>query len=96
MNTTSIEWQKAKAEQLLRSQVEQIAKSEYPAGDLAEGMVEMAYAAGLITDVGHIYWRRTIPQLVCRRRDELREMKCRALFEVPVAVNGELINGGGL
>ena len=93
MKTTNIEWMKAKAEQLLLSQVEQIAKSEYPAGDLAEGMAEMAYGVGLINDTGLDYWRKSITAVAGFRRDELREMKCRALFEVPGMVNGELLNG---
>ena len=96
MNASNIEWMRAKAEQMLRSQVEAIAKSEYPSGDLAEGMAEMAYGVGLITDTGLDYWRKSITAVVGFRRDELREIKCRALFDVPVIAGGELIGGGGL
>lgn len=94
MNVSNLEWAKAKAEQMLRNQVEQIAKSQFPASDFAEGMVEMAYGCGLITDAGYAYWRRQIDFTVRDRRDELREAKCRALFDLPGMINGELISGG--
>ena len=96
MNTTNIEWMKAKAEQLLRHQVEQIEKSQFPTGDFAEGVLEAFYAIGLIGDLSREYWESEIRLAVIHRRDELREAKCRALFEVQGMVNGELINGGGL
>lgn len=94
MNATNIEWQKAKAEQLLRSQVEQIAKSDYPSVDLSEGMLEMSYALGLTDDARHAYWHQAIGLAVMARRQELNNLKCRALFDAPVIAGGELIAGG--
>lgn len=93
MTQSKIEWMQAKAEQLLRHQVEQIAKSEYPASDFSEGVLEAFYAIGLIGDLGREYWEAELRLAVVHRRDELREAKCRALFDAPVLVNGELING---
>lgn len=96
MTDSNLEWMKVKAEQMLRNQVEQIARSQCPAGDLADGMLEAFYALGLITDFGYGYWQCQIKLSVCDRRDELREAKLRALFDAPVIAGGELINGGGL
>lgn len=93
MTASNIEWMKSRSEQLIRNQVEQIAKSEFPASDFAEGMLEMAYGAGLITDSGYAYWRRQIDFAVRDRRDELHRAKCKALFDVPVAAGGELVTG---
>lgn len=96
MTQSKIEWMQAKAEQMLHNQVEQIGKSEYPASDLADGILEAFYALGLITDFGYGYWQCQIKLSVCDRRDDLREAKLRALFDAPVLAGGELINGGGL
>lgn len=93
MTKSNSEWMSIKSEQMLRSQVEQIAKSEYPASDLADGMLEAFYALGLITDFGYGYWQCQIKLSVCDRRDELHRAKCRALFDAPVVAGGELIAG---
>lgn len=94
MTASSVEWMKVKSEQMLRNQVEQIAKSEYPASDFAEGALEMAYGAGLLSDARYEYWKHKIELSVCARRLALNEIRRRALFDAPVVVNGELIAGG--
>ena len=86
-------WMQAKAEQMLHNQIEQIAKSAYPASDLVEGMLEMAYGAGLLSDARYEYWKHKIDLSVCARRLVLNEIRRRALFDAPVLVNGELIGG---
>lgn len=96
MTQSKIEWMQAKAEQMLRSQVEQIARSACPASDLVDGMVEMAYGTGLLSDARHEYWKHKIDLSVCARRLALNEIRRRTLFDAPVLVNGELIAGGEL
>lgn len=87
-------WMQSKAEEMLHNQIEQIAKSAYPASDLVEGMVEMAYGTGLLSDARYEYWKHKIDLSVCARRLVLNEIRRRALFDAPVLVNGELIAGG--
>lgn len=94
MTQSNIEWMQSKAEEMLHNQIEQIARSAYPASDFAEGVLEAFYAIGLIGDLGREYWEAELRLAVVHRRDELREAKCRALFDAPVVVNGELIAGG--
>lgn len=69
------DWAKAKAEQLIRTYVEQVSKSKFPDGNLCEGMIEMAYATALITDTGYGYWKRRLELAVQGRRHELRSRK---------------------
>lgn len=72
MGQVNEEWQKAKAEQLLRRQVEVvIAETQFPDAALAEGMIEMAYAAGLFDDVQYGYWARRVAIAVSDRRKAL-------------------------
>lgn len=93
MTVSNEEWMKVKSEQMLRSQVEQIARSAYPASDFAEGVLEAFYAIGLIGDLGREYWEAELRLAVVHRRDELREAKCRASAGALSFVNGELIGG---
>lgn len=74
------DWAKAKAEQLIRTYVEQISKSQFPDGNLCEGMIEMAYATALITDTGYGYWKRRLELAVQVRRHELRSRKHRRIL----------------
>jgi hypothetical protein len=67
----STEWSKAKAEQLIRLQVDQVKQSQCPEPDLCEGMIQMAYALSLITDTGLGYWQRSLEVAVANRRQEL-------------------------
>lgn len=92
MSQSQVEWAKAKAEQVLRRQVEVIGLSKLPDADYALGMVEMAYATGQLDDVRLGYWRQAVENAVNERRQELINQKCAALFQVPALVNGELIN----
>ena len=86
-------WMQAKAEEMLHGQIEQIARSAYPASDLVEGMVEMAYGTGLLSDARYEYWKHKIDLSVCARRLVLNEIRRRALFDAPVVAGGELIAG---
>ena len=89
---SNLEWQRAKAEQVLRAQVDAIARSQFPSSDFALGMVEMAYATDLLDDLRLGYWRKTIENAVQVRRHELRSKKHAALFPMPTVVGGELVN----
>jgi hypothetical protein len=81
MSQTTIEWQKAKAEKLLRRQVEVvIAETQYPDAALAEGMIEMAYAAGLFDDVQYGYWERRVAIAVSDRRKALAAERIASLL----------------
>lgn len=75
------DWAKAKAEQLIRTYVEQISKSQFPDGNLCAGMIEMAYATALITDTGYGYWKRRLELAVQDRRLELRKRKHRRMTQ---------------
>lgn len=92
MSQSTLEWAKAKAEQVLRDQVEAIGRSQFPSSDFALGMVEMAYATDQLNDLRLGYWRHKIELAVQQRRQELREGKHAALFAMPVLVGGELVN----
>lgn len=65
-------WAKAKAEKMLRHQVDIIGRSDYPDREMAEGMVQLAYALDLLTDDGMAYWQHRVQVAVDRRRQELR------------------------
>lgn len=75
------DWAKAKAEQLIRTYVDQINKSQYPDANLCEGMIEMAYATALITDTGYGYWKRRLELALQQRRLELRQAKHRRIIK---------------
>jgi hypothetical protein len=77
------ELMKARAERLIRQQVEQVAVSQCPAPDLCDGMIQMAYAAGLITDTGLGYWQRTLDLAVDKRRRELCAERHRRTIGAP-------------
>ena len=79
MSQSTLEWQKAKAEQLLRDQVEAIGRSQFPDGTLTQGMVEAFYAIDLFSDTGKGYWERRIDLAVQQRRQDLRNGKHTAL-----------------
>lgn len=96
MSQSTLEWQRAKAEQVLRDQVEAIGRTQYPDGVLAQGMIEAFYAVDLLNDLRRGYWQHKIDLAVQQRRQELREGKHAALFAMPILVNGELMSGGGL
>lgn len=70
--TNNLEWAKGKAEQLLRSQVDGISSCAYPDEKECRGMVEMAYACGLINTTAYEYWHNIITQAVADRRAVLR------------------------
>jgi hypothetical protein len=91
MSQSTLEWQKAKSEKLLRDQVEAIGRSQFPDGTLTQGMVEAFYAVDLLNDTEKGYWERRIDLAVQGRRQELRNGKHAALFELPALVGGELI-----
>lgn len=93
MSQSNLEWMRAKAEQVLRRQVEVIGLSKLPDADYALGMVEMSYATGQLDGVRLGYWRQAVENAVQERRQELTNQKCSALFQAPALVNGELING---
>lgn len=78
------DWAKDKAKSLLASQVKALAVSQCPEPSLAEGMVQMAYALGLINDADLGYWTNKIAITVSQRRDELGQERIqRILAEGP-------------
>lgn len=92
MSQSNLEWMRAKAEQVLRRQVNMINASQHPNADFALGMVEAYYSVDLLNDVRLGYWRQAVENAVQVRRQELINQKCAALFQAPSLVNGELIN----
>lgn len=68
---TNDEWVKAKTEQMIRHQVELVAESQCPKPDFTEGMIQLAYATGAITDHGLGYWQRRLELAVSDRRQAL-------------------------
>ena len=96
MSQSNLEWQRAKAEQVLRAQVETIGRSQFPSSDSALGFVEAYYSVDLLNDVRLGYWRQAVENAVQARRQELRNQKHKALLQMPGLVGGELINGGVL
>lgn len=78
------DWAMDKAKGLLASQVKALAASQCPEPNLAEGMVQMAYALSLIDDVELGYWTQKIAITVSQRRRELGEERIqRILAEGP-------------
>lgn len=96
MSQSTLEWAKAKAGQVLRAQVEAIGRSQFPSSDFALGMVEAYYSVDLLNDLRLGYWRKVIEDAVQVRRQELRNQKHAALFDMPALVGGEVIAGGVL
>lgn len=92
MSQSNLEWQRAKAEQVLRAQVEAIGRSQFPSSDFALGMVEAYYSVDLLNDVRLGYWRQAVENAVNERRQELRNQKHMARPPMPALVNDELIN----
>lgn len=78
-------WGKAKAEQMIRSQVEQARQSPYPSANLGEGMIQLAYALDLLTDETFAYWQHTLATAVEQRRQELRANRNHTLLKQEVA-----------
>lgn len=74
MTSQTLEWTKNKAESLLRETVDSIARTHAPSaqGDLAQGMLEMAYALGVLGDMRYGYWSQVIAMGIARRQEELR------------------------
>lgn len=66
-------WQKAKAKQMLRHEIDIIWRSNYPQADTAEGMIQLAYALDLLTDDGMTYWQDLVREAVDVRRQELQD-----------------------
>lgn len=92
MNQSTLELQRAKAEQVLRDQVKSISRSQFPSSDFAQGMVEMAYATDLLNDLRLGYWRQAIENAVQVRRQWLRNQKQLALINIPGVICGKLVN----
>jgi hypothetical protein len=80
---SNLEWQRATAEKVLRSQVDAISRSQFPSSDFALGMVEAYYPVDLLDDMRLGYWRETIENAVQVRRRELRNKKHAALVNMP-------------
>lgn len=74
-------WSKAKAEQMIRYQIELVRRSDYPSGTTGDGMIQMAYALDLLTDEAFAYWQHTLTTAVEQRRQQLRANRNRALTE---------------
>lgn len=91
MSQSQIEWAKAKAEQVLREQVEAIQRSQCPSSDFAMGMVEAYYSVDLLNDFRLGYWHQAIANAVQERRQEPRNGKHAALFTVPTIHGDQLI-----
>lgn len=74
-------WMKAKADELLQHQVEQVlAETQFPEPALAEGMVEALYAVGLFDDLAYGYWMRRIAVAVSERRKVLSNERIKSLL----------------
>lgn len=79
---SNLEWMKAKANKVLREQVERvIAQSAYPDSSLAHGMLEGFCGVGLIDEGGRDYWRDRLETAVTERRAALRRLHNRKLVE---------------
>lgn len=92
MSQSNQEWQRAKAEQVLREQVEAIQRSQCPSSEFAMGFVGAYYSVYLLNDLRFGYWQQAIANAVQERRQELRNGKHAALFAMPVLAGGELVN----
>lgn len=78
------EWMKAKGNELLRHQVEQVlSETQFPEPTLAEGMVEALYAVGLFDDLAYGYWMRRIAVAVSDRRKALSNERIANLLAEP-------------
>ncbi|MFP5419910.1 MAG: hypothetical protein ACLGID_00385 [Gammaproteobacteria bacterium] len=75
------EWMTAKSEQMIRREIDLIGKSECPDPKVCEGMVEMAYALSLLTDISYAYWLRRLELAVRNRRFDLRQERNRRLTQ---------------
>lgn len=74
----SMEWEKAKAEQMIRYEVELQRKSQYPRDEFCTGLIQMAYALGLLTDTALGYWERSLEIAVSVRKQELINQRASA------------------
>ena len=61
----STEWEKEKATDLLDNELRSLSSSRFPAADshYMTGMLEMAYATGLLTDRQYDQYRAFIPRM---------------------------------
>jgi len=75
MTNSNHEWQKAKADQMIRAELKSIAETQCPSWEYAYGMIELAYATGLFDDVQVGYWRQSVDNAVDLRRQELRNQR---------------------
>ncbi|MGY8832326.1 MAG: hypothetical protein ACKVIS_22855 [Pseudomonadales bacterium] len=79
---SNLEWMKAKANKVLREQVERvIAQSAYPDSSLANGMLEGYCSVGLVNEGGRNYWRERLETAVTERRAALRRLHNQQLVE---------------
>ncbi|MEE4463884.1 hypothetical protein V2S84_17545, partial [Azotobacter chroococcum] len=73
MSASQRAWDKAKAEKMIRSEIESIGKSQYPSQWFAQGMIELAYALGLLTDNDLLYWRDLARSAADNRWEQLHK-----------------------
>lgn len=74
------DWSQAKARQLIEQEIDRISQSQFPAGDLCEGMIQMAYALDLLGGEGLDHWQSALASAVAQRRQELRINRHSALL----------------
>lgn len=91
MTQSTIEWQRATAEKVLRAQVDAISRSQFPSSDSALSFAEAYYTVDLLDDVRLGYWRQAIENVVQFRRQELRAKKHAALFPMPTIHGDQLM-----
>jgi len=73
MSASQRAWDKAKAEKMIRHEIESIGKSKCPSEWFAQGMIELSYALGLLTDNDHLYWRNSASAAADNRWKQLHK-----------------------
>ena len=63
---------------MIRYEVELQRKSKYPRDEFCTGLIQMAYALGLLTDTGLGYWERSLEVAVESRKQELLNQRASA------------------
>jgi len=72
MSASEMEWAKAKADSLIRQMIDKVGESIWPAPNFCEGLIQMAYATGLIGDARLGYWQRRLELAVAAGTNRAR------------------------
>ena len=68
-------WEQDKAAKMIEAEIESISKSDYPGDQFCAGLIQMAYALGLLDDIEEIAYTERASTAVQERRRQLRELK---------------------